>query len=231
VLPRKSASDSTSQPGWVAHEIRLSFSPKYNHWSSALKPNICWWIDYIGLLDPYHQHVISMFNTYSQGPTHRSLTDIDGGYNFGGADLPHHTPRPSQPMVSTFHIRALPDLRLSKTYQRFQCSSFMELMAATWSSDHSAIYHNLYLRLVIANGLSLAIGFTRIDQKVILMQLGYPFNSYNLMHNQESEIRLNYKQNSRIVVRCTRACLDHNNVSILQLDSCGPPNTHRTCSA
>jgi hypothetical protein len=55
-------------------------------------------------------------------------------------------------------------------------------MVALWSSDHSAIYRGLHLRLAIANDLSLAIVFTRIDQKVILMKLGYQFNSYNLLH-------------------------------------------------
>jgi hypothetical protein len=59
-------------------------------------------------------------------------------------------------------------------------------MVATWSFDHSAIYRSLTLRLAITNDLSLAIGVTRIDQKVIIMQLGYQFNSYNLMHTQES---------------------------------------------
>jgi hypothetical protein len=59
-------------------------------------------------------------------------------------------------------------------------------MAATWSSDHSAIYHSLYLCLAIANDLSLAIGSTRIDRKVIVMQLEYQFNSYDLMHIHES---------------------------------------------
>jgi hypothetical protein len=73
-------------------------------------------------------------------------------------------------------------------------------MAATWSSDHSAIYHGLCLRLTIANDLSLVIGFTRIDQKVILMQLGYQFNSYNLMHIQESKLRYSYKWKSRTVL-------------------------------
>jgi hypothetical protein len=56
-------------------------------------------------------------------------------------------------------------------------------MAATWSSDHSTINRILYLRLAIVNNISLAIGATKIDSKVILMQLGYKFNSYNLMHN------------------------------------------------
>jgi hypothetical protein len=59
-------------------------------------------------------------------------------------------------------------------------------MAAMWSSDHPAIYRSLHLCLVTANDLSLAIGVTRIDQKVIIMQLGYQFNSYHLMHIQES---------------------------------------------
>jgi hypothetical protein len=59
-------------------------------------------------------------------------------------------------------------------------------MAATWSSDHLAIYRSLHLRLAIANDLSLAIEVTRIDQKVVIMQLEYQFNSYNLMHIQES---------------------------------------------
>jgi hypothetical protein len=58
-------------------------------------------------------------------------------------------------------------------------------MAAMWSSDHSTIYRSLHLCLAIANDLSLAIGVTRIDQKVIIMELGYQFNSYNLMHIQE----------------------------------------------
>jgi hypothetical protein len=59
-------------------------------------------------------------------------------------------------------------------------------MVATWSSDHSAIYRNLYLSLAIANDLSLAIGLTRVDWKVRLMQLRSQFNFYNLMHKQES---------------------------------------------
>jgi hypothetical protein len=59
-------------------------------------------------------------------------------------------------------------------------------MAATWSFDHSAIYRNVQLRLVIANDLSLAIGSIRIDQKVLLLHLEYQSNSYNLMHIEGS---------------------------------------------
>jgi hypothetical protein len=41
-------------------------------------------------------------------------------------------------------------------------------MATMWSSDISAIYRNLQLLIAIANDLSLAIGSSRIDQKVSL---------------------------------------------------------------
>jgi hypothetical protein len=113
LLLRKIAPESTSQPDWVGSRTHLSFSPKHNYWSSALKPNIYWRIGYIGLLGPYHQHVISTFNTCSRGPTHRSLTDTGRGYNHGGTGLPHHTPRPSQPTVLHFHLRAPSGLRLT----------------------------------------------------------------------------------------------------------------------
>jgi hypothetical protein len=62
---------------------------------------------------------------------------------------------------------------------------FNEPMAIMWPFDYSAIYRNLYLRLAIANDLPLAIGSTRADWKVVLIQLEYQSNSYNLMHNQE----------------------------------------------
>jgi hypothetical protein len=62
-------------------------------------------------------------------------------------------------------------------------------MAAMWSSDHSAIYHNLHLCLAIANELSLTIGLTRMNWKVTLMQLGINSTPINLMHNQESQIK------------------------------------------
>jgi hypothetical protein len=107
LLPRKSA---PKKKCFLFHlSARLSgpldpplFLSQHNHWSSALKSSICWWIGYIGLLDPYLQHVISTFNTCSWGPTHLSLTDIDGGYNVGGVGFSHHTPYPSQSTVLHF---------------------------------------------------------------------------------------------------------------------------------
>jgi hypothetical protein len=75
---------------------------------------------------------------------------------------------------------------LSDIKHMFQGSSLKGPMAATWSFDLSAIYHNLHLHLVIASGLSLVIGSTRVDWKVSLMQLRHQFNSYIIMHKQES---------------------------------------------
>jgi hypothetical protein len=67
LLSRKSAPDSTSQAGWVAHGIRPSFSPNTAieavHLGQASVDGRL-----LGLLDPYHQHVISTFNTCSRGP-------------------------------------------------------------------------------------------------------------------------------------------------------------------
>jgi hypothetical protein len=82
------------------------FLSQYNHWSSAFKPNICWWTSYINLLGSYLQHVISKFNTCSRGQTHRSLTDTDGGYNLGGVGFPYHSPRPFHPMVLRFSSKS-----------------------------------------------------------------------------------------------------------------------------
>jgi hypothetical protein len=56
----------------------------------------------LGLAGPHHRHAIDTFNTCSWGPTERSLIDTGGGYNLGGAALPHTTPRPSQSVVSPF---------------------------------------------------------------------------------------------------------------------------------
>jgi hypothetical protein len=54
-----------------------------------------------------------MFNTCSRGSIHRSLTNTGGGYNLRGVGFPHTTPRPFQPIVSTFYLRALLGLTLS----------------------------------------------------------------------------------------------------------------------
>jgi hypothetical protein len=127
-----------------------------------------------------------MFNTYSRGPTHWSLTDTDEDYNLEGVDFPHHTLHPSQPKVLCFPTRApirSPVYKILPTLPKFR---FKEPMAATWPSDHSTIYRGLHLHIAKASDLPLAIGLIRMDRKVMLIKLGHQSNSYNLMHIQKS---------------------------------------------
>jgi hypothetical protein len=86
-----------------------------NHWSRTLKPSICWGTRCIGLLDSYQQHAISMFNTFSWGPTHQYLTDTDGGSHIGGVVFPHHSPRPSQLTILHFPRRVPFGLKLTSS--------------------------------------------------------------------------------------------------------------------
>jgi hypothetical protein len=106
LLLRKSAPDFTSKPDLVAHRTRVSFSP--NTTIEAVRLTQASVISrLLGLLDSYHQHAISTFNTCSRGPIHWSLTDTGGwaGYNLGGAGLSHHTARPFQPTVLRFPLK------------------------------------------------------------------------------------------------------------------------------
>jgi hypothetical protein len=71
---------------------------------------------YIGLLAPYLQHVINIFNTCSGGgATHRSLTDTDGSYNLGGVGFLHQSLRSSQPMILCFPLMTLSSLKLTSS--------------------------------------------------------------------------------------------------------------------
>jgi hypothetical protein len=112
LLLRKGFPTQPPQLGWVIRGSTTQFLSQHSHWSSNESQTF---VDsrILGLPGPYHQHAIDTFNTYSREPTHRSLTDTSEGYSLGGAGLPHTTPGPSQPMVSTFHLRAPPSLKLS----------------------------------------------------------------------------------------------------------------------
>jgi molybdopterin-guanine dinucleotide biosynthesis protein A len=80
------------------------------------------------------------------------------GLNLGGASLPR-THFPTFPTSCLrFSLMALSDLQFNQFPAINQSFKFKGPMAATWSFDHSAIYHSLHLRLAIANDLSLAKG-------------------------------------------------------------------------
>jgi hypothetical protein len=66
--------------GWPIHGSVPSFSPTIvSEAVGKSQPSVD--DELLGLLDPYHQHAIGTFNTYSRGPTHRSLTDTGRGYH------------------------------------------------------------------------------------------------------------------------------------------------------
>jgi hypothetical protein len=95
LLPRKKGFRHNSQrAGWPICGSIPSFFPEPAIDAVGVKPPSVG-NQLLGLPGPYHRHAISMFNTCSQGPTHRPLTDTGGGYNLGGASFSHITPRPS----------------------------------------------------------------------------------------------------------------------------------------
>jgi hypothetical protein len=128
--PEKKGSRHNSQHvSWPIHESVPSFSPKPTNKAvdlSQASVNI----KLLGLLGPYHQHVIGTFNTCSQEPTHQSLTDTAGCYNLRGAGFLHTTPRPSQSVVSPFHLRAPPGLQFHHEPSIKQNIKFKEPMTA-----------------------------------------------------------------------------------------------------
>jgi hypothetical protein len=151
VLPTK---DRLAQPSsWVTSFLLPCDSPGVGE--RVFGPMVT---HYISLLGPYHQHAIGTFNTCSRGPTERSLIDTGGVYNLGGVGLPHtHSPTfPSSCL--RFPLKAPLGLHFNQATTINQSFEFKGPMAATWSFDHSAIYHSLHLHLAIANDLSLVEG-------------------------------------------------------------------------
>jgi hypothetical protein len=112
LLLRKGSRHNLQHGGWPIRGSIPSFSPKPTNEAVGLSEASVD-DDLLGLLGPCHQHAIGTFNTCSQGPTHRSLTNTGGGYNLEGAGFPHTTPRPSQLTVSPFHLRAPPGLQFN----------------------------------------------------------------------------------------------------------------------
>jgi hypothetical protein len=110
---KKGSCPNPQHVGWLIYGSIPSSSPSHYHWTSRGKVKHLLPTSYIGLLGSYHQHVVITFNTYLRGATHRSLTNTSGGYNLEGVSFPHHTPRPSKPMVLRFSLVALPGLRLT----------------------------------------------------------------------------------------------------------------------
>jgi hypothetical protein len=111
--PEKNGSRHNPQyTGWPIHGSKaslLSQPMKQGGVSHALDGD-----QLLGLSGPYHRHAIGTFNTCSRGPTHRSLTDTDGGYNLGGVGLPYTHSLTFPTSCLHFLLVAPSGLRLSK---------------------------------------------------------------------------------------------------------------------
>jgi hypothetical protein len=112
LLPRKSAPDSTSQPGWVVRGTLLSFSPNTAIEAVLLSQTS---IDnrLLGLPGLYHRHAISTFNTCSQVLTTQFLTDTATGYHIENLRIATTLSPPFPPRVPLIPLMASPGLRLS----------------------------------------------------------------------------------------------------------------------
>jgi hypothetical protein len=164
--PKKKGSRHNPQhTSWSIHGSIPSFSPKPTNGAVDLSQAS---VDdkLLGLLGPYHQHAIGTFNTCSRGPTHRSLTDTGRGYNLAGAGLP--TPLLDLPnwRSYTFHLMALPGLRLSinSLPSELKGDRALNLMSGSLHSTSTITYH---LSIAWANDVPPRIGLTRINRNVI----------------------------------------------------------------
>jgi hypothetical protein len=112
--------------------------------------------------DRYVQYLLMsinplVLNRHKRGLPHRNIriaTTLSPPFPFECSTSPPNWPRP---------VSILSDIN-----HRFQGST-LNGVYTTWSSDHSVIYRNVYLCLVITNDLSLVIESSRIDRKVSLM--------------------------------------------------------------
>jgi hypothetical protein len=110
--PRRSLGDQR-QTGLAVTLGHLIPSPMRQPWSRGERFRLSGYTATSTYWTHKHQYVIDTFNTCSRGLTHWSLIDIGGGCNLGGVSFPQTTPQPSRSTVSTFHLSAPPDLRIS----------------------------------------------------------------------------------------------------------------------
>jgi hypothetical protein len=157
--------------------VHLIFLPSQHPWSREERFRPSGYIATSAYWAHKHQNAISTFNPCSRGPTHRSITDTGGGYNLGVVGFPHTTLRPSQPAVSTFYLRAPPDLKLinSPLPKYLKREQTLNLVSGSLHSTSTATYHLSITLLMLSHT---EIGLTRINRKVNLNATMVPYNSY-----------------------------------------------------
>jgi hypothetical protein len=105
----------------------------------------------LGLLDPYHQRAIDMFNTCSRVLTPRSLTDTDGVYHIETSESLQHSPRPSLLSVTLIPLN---DPARSPFFQKLpndlERNETINLASGSIHSTSTVIY---YLSIAWANDI------------------------------------------------------------------------------
>jgi hypothetical protein len=95
-LPQEEGLLTQSTTRWLTNPwVRTQLLSHNRKWSSREKSNFCWQLA-TRLTGPIYQHVICTFNTCLRVPTHRSLTDTDGGL------------QPWRCRLSTYHSLTFP---------------------------------------------------------------------------------------------------------------------------
>jgi hypothetical protein len=83
-----------------------------SQWSRGHKPSSCRWPT-TRLIEPISPACDRYVQYLLAGANPSILNRHRLGQKIGGADLPHTTPQPSQPVVSTFHLWAPPGLQFN----------------------------------------------------------------------------------------------------------------------
>jgi hypothetical protein len=181
-LEKKGSQPNPQHDGWPIHGSIPSFSHKTTIEAVGIKPPS---VDgsLLGLPGPYFWHAIGTFNTFSRGPTHRSLTDTNRGYNLKGVGFPHHTLQPSQPIVLRFPPEGLIRSQVIQHQHK-------PLVKVLWSTYHRpvvfrllSVYRSLYLHIAMANVIQILARSSRVTQNVFIMHLRFQPTRTNLMHN------------------------------------------------
>jgi hypothetical protein len=107
-LPTQSTAHRLTDP-----RVRTQFLSRDNQLSRGCKPGSCRWpaTKLTGHISPRCDRYVQYLLV---GANPSVLNRRRRGYNLGGDDLSHTTPQPSQPVVSTFHLRAPPSLQFNQ---------------------------------------------------------------------------------------------------------------------
>jgi hypothetical protein len=95
----------------ISSRVRTQLLSHNIQWGSEKKTSFCWQLA-TKLTEPISPTCDRYVQYLLTGANPSVLNRHRRGYNLGGAGFPYTTPRPSQPAVSTFHIRAPSGLQL-----------------------------------------------------------------------------------------------------------------------